>query len=346
VIRGITIGGLLVVGLVSTAAAEPGLSATDLFAFCRPARLEATSVGVAVTGDITSLARNPGTLASVEGAAVGVHYQDRFVGTSASRAGMVFGSPWGGGVLAFDVVAMSEGTVRDLNPIAGTFGQTYDNGHVGVMLGYGRSLGRFELGGAVSFARRSINGLDGDSQGLSLGAAVPLGESGLRAGLAVRDFATGVSYFGEAYDPPSTTLVAGLSFEQSPGYRPVQFVLSVDVEAILKVGVYASAGAEVVLADVLALRAGYASDTDEAPWRYGAGFRLGRFSFDIAYLNHDSLGTISTVSLAYSLVAEQSGRHECQRPAPVDLRAPAVPSEVRRLECSHVQPAQRSVAAS
>lgn len=281
------------------AGAEPGTTASDVFSFARSARLDVLGVGTALPGDVTALARNPAALAGVEELTAAVHYQDWYVDTYVSRASVAGNGPIGNGCFAVDVVYFSEGEVRDLDAGSGTYTDTYSNHQLGVMAGYGTSLpwaGNVDVGGAVQLTNRCLLDESASAVGASGGLAVRWFENALRAGVSIRNVSTRTE-LGDG-DPACWSLAGGVSCRvERNDSRSVGAVACLDVIKMRDLDVGATVGGEIEIGGHVVLRLGYDGTTDDAPWRYGIGVATGRWRLDYALLDHDALGTASSISL-------------------------------------------------
>lgn len=284
-------------------AGDPGTVATDVFVFGRSARCEALAAGVALPGDAGSLVRNPAGLADAEHVTLVADYRDWYIDTSFGHAGVLFPAPWRRGTFAASVVRMSEGRVRDLDLAHGTYGDAYDNGSLGVLVGYGQTLpwwGDVDAGLSGLFMTRTLLDQTASGFGVGGGAAAGLWDDAVRAGLSFRYIGDvtgdvdGVSHVS----PWSVTW--GITLRAEEFLPPaVEVALSADMVKERNADVGRRAGFEITVFDALSLRVGYDPIVEDAPIRYGIGVKGGPFELDLVTTDHEALGWASGLSLTF-----------------------------------------------
>ena len=172
-----------------------------------------------------------------------------------------------------------------------------------VGLAYAKRLSnKFALGGQVKLvaqdlgsAIRSVNEESGDRTvdkneesvlAFDFGTIYKTGLKSLNFGMSVRNFSEEIKYVSEGFQLPLTFNI-GVSFNIMD-FLPEQFqgqylLISTDAVHPRSHPEYVRFGAEYRLMDMLSLRMGYLSNTDERSLTYGLGVKKFGFSFDYAY---------------------------------------------------------------
>lgn len=285
------------------AGAGPGDAASDVFALAGPARLEALVAGVALEGGVGATIRNPATLADVEGLEATAYYSDWHLDVSSVHVGVTSLGPWLGGAFGVDAVYLDEGDVTDFDLVSGEYGERYRNGQLGVAVGYGLTVPAMtdlDAGVSVQFSHRRLLGESATSLGFGGGLAVGFWDEAVRAGLSFRNLGTDSEFTDGGTAPSPWFLSGGLSLQTpEPVWKNVRLMLCSDLVKENGVDVAATAGAEVVLYELLFLRVGLDPTVEDARERYGIGLRLGGFDLDYAYASHEALGATSSISIAF-----------------------------------------------
>lgn len=289
--------------LASGAVAEPGTTAIDVFAFGNSARFDALAAGVSLPGDASSLVRNPATLEDIDRTVIAVNYQDWYVDTWVGHAGFASPGPWLDGAFGVDLVYFSEGETEDVDPLTGSSTGSYENGHLGLAAGYGFALPwarTVDAGFSVQVSNRTLLGESAGSFAVGGGLAAGVWDDALRIGLSARNLGTGVSFADGSPDPAPWCVSGGLSVAV-PGVLPesVELVLCADLVKTRAANVGYTIGAEVSVFDAFWVRAGYDDTVSDARMRYGLGACVGLLEIDYAYVNHEVLGSASSVSVTW-----------------------------------------------
>ena len=183
---------------------------------------------------------------------------------------------------------------------------------------YAKSLSdRFAVGANIKYvyqdlAESTLNADDTQSNNQStvavdFGVLYNTGFRSLNFAMSARNFSREVTYEEEAFELPLTfTIGVSMDMLDLTNYNTDMhsFVLSIDAERPRDFYEHLNIGGEYVLANTLALRAGYAFPTDEEGINLGIGLQrdLGGvgFSANYAYTDFGILGDINRISLNLS----------------------------------------------
>lgn len=278
-------------------------AATDVFAFGGSARIDALAAGVALPGDGSALIRNPAALADVRCLTMAADYRDWYLDTFAGHAGASIPAPWGRGTLAAGVVRLSEGKVRDLDLDHLAYGESFDNGSLGLIVGYGQTLPWWDdvdAGLSGLFLTRTLLDQTASGFGMGGGLAAGLWRDALRLGASFR-YVGDVSGDIEGISGVSPwSVTGGASVTIDPFLHPnAGATVTADVVKERNVDAGGRAGLEIVLAGAVSLRVGYDSTVEDAPVRYGIGVRGGAVDVGFVYSDHEALGSTSGFSIAF-----------------------------------------------
>jgi hypothetical protein len=285
-----------------------GTVAADVFAFGGSARIDALAAGVALPGSADALIRNPAALADASGTTVAVDYRNWYLDTYAAHAGVTTPAFWGRGALGVGVVRLSEGEVRDLDYQHLAYGEAFDNGSLGIAVGYGAPLPvleRVDAGLSALFLTRTLLSQTASGLGVGGGLAAGLWDDALRLGGSFRHIGDvegdieGISNVS----PWSVTAGACVTIDRfvHPG---ASATVTADVVKERNVDAGGRVGLEVEIAEALALRVGYDSMVEDAPVRFGLGMRGGRADVGLVYTHHEALGSTAGLSVTLSLGSE------------------------------------------
>ena len=266
----------------------------------------------AKTGGASSLFYNPAGMARLEGVNVALGQTNWIAGITYNAAGFAYASDAG----VFGVSMMNV----DYGEMQGTIRSTSDAGYVDTemftptasVIGLGYAIAptdKFSVGGQVKFANEK------------LGTAY-LDASGGPASTEDLDMSTTAYDFGLMYQMDWKNLMIAMSarnFSESLKYAEEQFELpltfrmgvAADVVENLSVSLvnerprdyYSTTrlGVEYSLMNMLAIRAGYVTPTDEAGINLGVGFNMAGFSVDVAYTDFGVFDSIMRFGVQYTL---------------------------------------------
>jgi hypothetical protein len=244
----------------------------------------------AVAGGPLALYYNPAGLHDLDRNRVFLQYDDSIL--DISRSDIAFAHPTLGGGFGLSVSAIDYGDI-----IRTTTTNKAGSGNVAaddflVRIGYGRAVSeRIMLGGTLGYYRLKLDDVEAD--GVTADASVLYKPSidGLTLAAAVRNMGSRARFHRDDEELPLTVVLGG-------SYRPIpRLLLAVDYEIPRNQSGIVKAGAEYLLADILALRVGYdgRNETDNG-LTLGAGFRMKDLMLDYAYVPFGDFGQSHRVS--------------------------------------------------
>ncbi len=246
-----------------------------------------------------------------------------FADITYNYGGIAF-APAGGSYGVFGAFVMAVdygeflGTVRAENEQGFEDTGNYSPTAMSAGISYAKSLSdRFAIGGNIKYVYQdltesqiSADELQGNSQStvaVDFGVLYNTGFKSLNFAMSARNFSSEVTYEEEAFELPLTFAIGvSMNMLDLTDYNTDMhsFVLSIDAERPRDFYEHLNVGGEYVLANTLALRAGYAFPTDEEGINLGVGLQrdLGSigFSANYAYTDFGILGTINRLSLSLS----------------------------------------------
>ena len=304
---------LLVVGLAQSAwAASPGTVLIDPFDPGVSAAVSGMGGASSTMGGIWALTYNPAGLADVKdrpeatfyefqvGASYLKWFEDQAVGygTVALPPGFALG------VANFDQGQITSQT--------GFFtGGTEKVSDFGAIGGYGTSLpgqlSNVDVGISAQFWQRNLASFKASTFAVNLGARAMFLEKQFAVGAYVQNLGPSLKFETSEEDqqPMGYTVGASWTMPKKEGV-PVGVRLAADGIKYKDRKVYVGGGAEVILQDVLALRAGANTARDKTQPTFGVGVIYKGFTFDYAYNTIDLAGE----SLATHLVSLKFGLGE------------------------------------
>ena len=263
----------------------------------------------AKTGGASSMFYNPAGMARLEGMNVVVGQTQWIADISYNAVGFAYASNAG----VFGVSMMNvdygdlQGTVRSsdesgyadtemFQPSASVFG-----------LGYAFApTDRFSVGGQIKFANEALGtaqlDADGGSEDLDMsttafdfGLMYQMDWRNLMIAMSARNFSESLKYAEEQFELPLTfrmgvaaDLVENLSVSVV-NERPRDYFTTTRI------------GVEYSLMNMLDIRAGYVTPTDEAGINFGVGFNMAGFSVDVAYTDFGVFDSVMRFGVQYTL---------------------------------------------
>ena len=287
----------------------------------------------AVEGGSTALFYNPASMARLEGVtSLGLGLTQWIADINQYYAGAAF-SPWGGeyGVIGIEFQTVDygtfEGTIVDPDPNGkGYFdeadipGLNFKPGAYMIGIGYARALSdKFAIGGAVKYVSQNLGDTYAASSGetssnkanvlaFDFGVLYRTGFKSLNFGMTVRNFAREVRYQQEGFQLPLTFKI-GVSmnlFDLTELDRDTHgLLLAIDAEHPRDYPEQVRVGAEYLFMNILALRVGFVTPSDEYTMTYGVGIQpevanLG-FGLDYAYTPFGVFGDVHRFTFQFSL---------------------------------------------
>lgn len=210
------------------------------------------------------------------------------------------------------------GTVRADNEDGFIDTGAYSPSSMSVGFSYAKSLSdRFAVGGNFKYVYQdltestiSADEIQSNNQNafaVDFGVLYNTGFESLNFAMSARNFSSEVQYEEEAFELPLTfTIGVSMNMLDLTNYNTDMhaFVLSIDAERPRDFYEHLNIGGEYVLANTLALRAGYAFPTDEEGINLGVGLQrdLGTVGFaaNYSYSDFGILGTVSRLGVNLS----------------------------------------------
>jgi hypothetical protein len=289
------------------------------------------NAGVSLYDGIQSVYYNPAALGSLTKSAVQFTHSDWFAGIAYDYAAGAL--TVGFGNLFASVTSLSSGDidVRTVDQPLGT-GERYSVSDLALGLGLGRQItSRFGVGIQVNYLTESIWHTSMNALTLNVGTVYMLSENGARIGASISNLGTTARFTGGDLaiqydnDPDANGDNSSLPADQFTDDFPVPILfragitvprqLSPDSKILVQVDAFhpsdntesVSGGAEWMLKDVLALRAGYQKlfeQDSDLGLTLGAGLQgsLGDllFSADYAWAAHSSLDDTHRIAFVIS----------------------------------------------
>lgn len=261
-------------------AESPGTVASDPFDLGTSAAVAGMGGAASVETGIWSLGYNPAGLAEANEWRLGGTYFQWIENSSLSYGTASFPAGFAIGLLGFDL-----GTI---NTSDGFFGEgSMKVSDFGAIAGYGAKLpgqwSSIRLGLSAQYWQKNYAGFKASTFAVNLGGTYSAFAERLTVGAYVQNLGSSVKFETEEDEQPMT-LAAGAGWQmgrQEKWPMTVRFVG--DVIKPTDQDLVFAGGSEVVLKDVLALRAGVTTIDDETTPTFGTGVMYRSFTFDYAY---------------------------------------------------------------
>mgnify|MGYP003321874907 FL=1 len=275
----------------------------------------AAALGDAVTaktGGASSLFYNPAGMARLEGMNLSAGQANWIAGITYNAFSVAYASD--AGVFGVSVMNVDygeiQGTIRSSNTAGYTDTELFTPTANVVGIGYAIApTDRFSVGGQVKFVNEklgnayletggSVEGietLDMDAVAYDFGLMYQMNWKNLMIAMSARNFSESLKYSEEAFELPLTFRmgVAGDLMENLSvsfvNERPRDYYSTTRV------------GFEYSLMDMLAIRAGYVTPTDEAGINLGVGFQVAGFNVDVAYTDFGVFDPVTRVGVQFTL---------------------------------------------
>lgn len=282
------------------------------------------SAVTAVEGYASAMFYNPAGLAKLTSPlSVSLGQTSWFADITYNYGGVAF-APAGGAFGVFGAFVMAVdygdflGTVRAENEAGFVDTGNYSPSALSAGFSYAKSLSdRFAVGGNIKYVyqdltQSTISATETQSNNQStvavdFGVLYNTGFRSLNFAMSARNFSREVTYEEEAFELPLTfTIGVSMDMLDLTNYNTDMhsFVLSIDAERPRDFYEHLNIGGEYILANTLALRAGYAFPTDEEGINLGVGLQrdlggLG-FSANYSFTDFGILGNINRIGLNLS----------------------------------------------
>ena len=275
----------------------------------------AASLGDAVTaktGGASSLFYNPAGMARLEGMNLSAGQANWIAGITYNAVSVAYASD--AGVFGISIMNVDygeiQGTIRSSNTAGYTDTEMFTPTASVIGIGYAIApTDRFSVGGQVKFVNEklgnayldtdenvtSIESLDMGATAFDFGLMYKMDWKNLMIAMSARNFSESLKYAEEAFELPLTFRmgVAGDLIENLSvsfvNERPRDYLSTTRV------------GIEYNLMNMLALRAGYVTPTDEAGMNLGVGFQVAGFSVDVAYTDFGVFDPVTRVGVQFTL---------------------------------------------
>ena len=215
------------------------------------------------------------------------------------------------------------GTVRDVSvPEGYTDTGMIEPSALAIGIGYAKAItDRFAVGGQIRYVKQDLgrstipivltltDTVKGETQNVlspftfDFGTIYRTAFKGLAFGVSVRNYAKEIKYAKEGFELPLTftmgimmdlmNLLPEMGIKQSA-------VLSADASHFRARPGQTKIGLDYKLIDVLSLRLGYVSNTDQESFSYGMGVSLVVITFDYAYTPYSIFDDVSRITIRFS----------------------------------------------
>ena len=275
----------------------------------------AASLGDAVTaktGGASSLFYNPAGMARLEGMNLSAGQANWIAGITYNAVSVAYASD--AGVFGISIMNVDygeiQGTIRSSNTAGYTDTEMFTPTASVIGIGYAIApTDRFSVGGQVKFVNEklgnayldtdenvtSIESLDMNATAYDFGLMYQMDWKNLMIAMSARNFSESLKYAEEAFELPLTfrmgvsgDLIENLSVS-FVNERPRDYFSTTRV------------GVEYNLMNMLAVRVGYVTPTDEAGINLGVGFQVAGFSVDVAYTDFGVFDPVTRVGVQFTL---------------------------------------------
>ncbi len=174
----------------------------------------------------------------------------------------------------------------------------FDASNLALSVGYARAMGDagFHVGGALKYIQQDIDNFSGQSVAADLGVYWRRADGPVSLGLSVLNIGDKLKTGRRADNLPLAIRFGG-------AWRIIPERLTVAADLLKVTGddrLSGHVGGEYWIARMLALRAGYSSESDIGTgFTAGVGVRVDRFQVDYAFADEDELGNAHRISLNY-----------------------------------------------
>ena len=257
---------------------------------------------VALADDADAIYWNPGGLGQIKKKEISMMYNQWFEGIKQGYVGYVH--PLGnigtfGGAVSYLIVGDMDRTEIDSDGDDVSTSQTFGASDMFVTLSYGRKIKMLDVGVSLKYITEKIEDESATAFAVDLGFLYATPVPKLNVGLSVQNLGTKIKFISESDLLP-------LNFKLGASYKMLEkdaLALALDVNIPNEGNVNVHAGAEYLLFDMIALRAGYKTTTIEglgalSGLSAGCGFAFKGYGIDYAWVPYGDLGSTHRVSLA------------------------------------------------
>ncbi|MDD5688425.1 MAG: PorV/PorQ family protein [Elusimicrobia bacterium] len=297
---------IMVVGTICTGNLQAGVcsSAMEFLKVGIGAKQEAMGgAQVAVAEDVNSVYWNPAGLGSVSSTELSFMHLSLFEGINYEY--LALGHPVSeDSTIGLQIMYLNYGnidkTLEDVNGAYDTVGSvgSYSAKDMGGAISYGKQVDEtINIGGSLKMVSQKIDNDTASGFGLDLGIEYMPVKGGLQLGLAVQNIGGKV---GSDNLPGNIKAGLGKKFSAFEGENNLTVAADANYEldsATTKENI----GLELVVAEMVAIRAGYKLGYDEETYTLGGGFKMSgessTFNIDYAFIPTKDLGDTHRVSL-------------------------------------------------
>ncbi|MBN1326901.1 MAG: PorV/PorQ family protein [Candidatus Cloacimonetes bacterium] len=272
----------------------------------------AAAMGNAYTGladEATGVFFNPAALVLIDNIETAFTYMNYLDGIHCGSAVIVYprNDQETYAVFGQFLTATSERTLSD------SFGELIETGEDFGMTDFliGLSAGRYilkvlNLGVNVKYLQESLDGNSGSAIAADIGLLHQTTNENLKVGIAVKNLGTQLTYYSDSEYEERLPLVFTVGFNYHPSDK---FYALLDINRPIDFDFSGRIGLEYQIHEMLALRAGYRTDSDN--WRtggdqeifsgvsLGVGFTWKQYHLDYAVNSYGDLGFVNQVTLKY-----------------------------------------------
>ena len=294
--------------------------------------LDANARAVALGGAYTALAAdanallyNPAGLARVKTHEATFMHNQYLQGLTQEYLAMAAASGWGAGFNFFDFGSMDRTTLSHQSGGIGEFGLS----NMALSAGYGRNYGPLSLGGGLKYIREATDNVTAAGCAADLGAMYDIQRyPGLTLGAALQNMGPAVKFIGKREKLPF--LMRGGMAYSFKAFNS-RSVAALDVSKAGSDKLRFGAGSEILLNNVIALRAGFTTRNDAGiGLTAGAGWQWKSGSIDYALVPFGDLGLTHRISLNYrwgGAGAKPEIKKPAVKPVPSEKPGPAAPQK-------------------
>ena len=304
----ILMAGLLVVGLATSAwATTPGTVASDPFDLGTSAAISAMGgASAAAPGGLWALGYNPAGLADINERRIGGTYLKWIENSSVAYGAVALPPGFAVGAVGFD-----QGSITPSDEFFQSGSDRVSD--FGAIAGYGTKLpekwSKVSLGITGQYWQKNYAGIKASTFAVNLGGRYMAMEDQLTVGAYVQNLGPSIKFETSEEDKQPMTMAGGLGWMMKKAdSQMARFGVMADVVKPLDQDVYLAAGGQVILQDILSLRAGVSTANKETTPTFGVGVMYKGFGFDYSFANiklmDESLAT-HRMSISFGLGSGQ-----------------------------------------
>ncbi len=247
----------------------------------------------AISDGIDAIFWNPAGLTKIEKRAYTLSYTNWLVDTKIYSG--AFAVKYGRAALGLGVIALDPGDVEETTIFApnGT-GRTLDLGDLAIGAAYAITLtDRFSFGTQFRIIRESLDLETINTFDFNVGSWFKTGFKSTRLAMSLRNLSKDITIDEQPFFVPSVFSIGGAMEIYGEQGDPSYATLSSEALFVTDFGTRVHVGAELWLANVLALRGGYKFNYDAESFSLGAGIKWElddrMFTVDVSYTNFGDL---------------------------------------------------------